>query len=159
MEHAVLFFFCGLALYAARRLVLRRNTAEKFLLLLMPLTGAVFGLLLLRYTGSPWSGLTAIPGVFVVIFCVLGALLLALAETLGIIRKPGIQYFATLVVSVAVTLLFYLALAVYFLASGVTLPGPGTRNALLLLLLLHSFLMAFGYTFPARLFVKRETGA
>jgi hypothetical protein len=153
MESSLLFFIGGLAVFGISHLTQKHKPALR--LIFFCLTALAFCLIMQAIFGSPFRAVMPLPPVLGAVMCVLAGLFLFLASQFRLFRMPGIQYFATLILAFLLTALVFLIIHFYLRSQGVMLP-EGSRNSLLILILLQTFLFFFGFAFPQRMLGAQE---
>ena len=83
-------------------------------------------------------------------------MVLYLAEKRELVTKPGVKYFATFILGAILTALSYGIIALYRNLAGLAPLSSENNQIVLMILLLISFLIVFGYTFPERWFKQKN---
>ena len=155
MELSLLFFLVGLFIFAANLFVRKKDSSIQFLVFL--LSGIVACGILSMITSSPLYPMVQISRLEMLVIGGIAGIVLWAAEKEKLINKPGIQYFTTIILGLILTGLYYGLMFLYTVFTKTTYRIGENKTPLFLSLLLIGFLIAFGYTFPQRWFVQRES--
>lgn len=153
MESTLVFFLVGLAIFGVKHLVV--NQSETIRLAAYIFVGVAAGVILNLLSVSPWPPSIHMPWGLIPFITGLGGLLLFAAEKWGLITKPGLKYFSTILLGLFMTGGAYLFLLLYRILSGRDQLTPHGNQYIFMSLILICFLVVFGYTFPQRWF-KQE---
>lgn len=155
MESVFLFFLVGLSVFLIKHLVKNRSAGVQFLAYLG--SGLFSGWVVGLAAGSALSAVAAIPREGAVVMGGLAGVILYAAERGGLLTRPGIRYFATILLGLVLAGLSYVMMVLYAgLGRGVAYRAPAGGARVPLTFVLVGFLTVFGYTFPERWFRQRR---
>ena len=153
-ESSFLFLIVGVFLFISKTLFAKKNTIIQLVTFLSVglLTGTIVGLMesqtLIPGLPLPWiSG--SIMGI-------LAAGLLFLAEKIDFFNRPGVRFLATTLLAIILASICHGLLVIYLAQFSPEKEFPFAREMVFLILLLYTFIIIFGYTFPKRWFIKHE---
>ena len=156
MEPLLLFFVAGLCIFLGRLTVKSERTALRLFAFVG--SGILAGILIDFAVGPPWPPAISIPRGGSVVVTTLAGVVLYAADRGKLINRPGIRYFATILLGLVLAGLSYVSVRLYGTLAGVPYLylAPRGSSLLLLVLTLVGFLTVFGYTFPERWFKQRQ---
>jgi len=155
MELSLLFFLVGLFIFTANLFVKGKRSSIQFLVFFG--SGVIACGILSIITSSPFYPMVQISRIEMLAIGGLAGIVLWAAEKEKLINKPGIQYFATIILGLILTGLYYGLMFLYTTFAKTTYRIGGNKTPLFLSFLLVGFLIAFGYTFPQRWFVQLKS--
>lgn len=154
MESSLLFFLVGLSIFGGTHLTKSENETVQFLVYFG--IGIVSGLILGLFISPPWPPSVQIPRGGVPVVTGLAGIILYAAEKKKLLTRPGLQYFATILLGLLIAGLSYGLLMIYQSLSNIEYRSPEEKIYIILVFLLIGFLTVFGYTFPERWFKQRK---
>lgn len=155
MESLLLFFLVGLFIYLSKHLAKSKHEGIRFLTFFG--SGILSGVLVGLVAGPPWPPSVQIPGGGVAVVGGLAGIVLYTADRGKLITRPGIQYFATILLGLVLAGLSYGFVLLYTTLARCEHRKPGEGILIPLVFLLIGFLTVFGYTFPERWFKQRQS--
>jgi hypothetical protein len=154
MESSLLFFLLGLSVFGVTFMIKDRPQWIRIVAFIVTgtLSGAIVGfiggermLVMLQLPRPLPAGIGAVAGI-----------VLYSADKVGLIHKPGIQYFVTILLGSILAVISYILLLIYqSILPAEHIVSPPTR-LLALSFFLIGFLTVFGYTFPERWFKQQK---
>ncbi len=148
MESLFLFFLVGLTIFISTHFIKSARETDRFLIFLG--SGILSGLLIGLLAGTPWPPSVQIPGGGVAVVGGLAGIVLYIADRGKLITRPGLQYFATILLGLVLAALSYGVVSLYTAFATVEHRIPEERTLVPLVFILVGFLTVFGYTFPQR---------
>lgn len=134
-----------------------RKSRQIFKLLGYLETGFISGLILGFITDFPLTPHIRLPWLALALIGLLAGLILYGAEKIDFFTSSGIQYFSTLIPGLLHAVISYFFMKLYLIISSVGTSETKPVTLHLLIFLLLSFVIFFGYTFPQRLFKRENT--
>lgn len=155
MESVFLYILMGVSFYIVHQA--NRKSRQIFKLLGYLETGFISGLILGFITGFPLTPHIRLPWLALALIGLLAGLILYGAEKIDFFTSSGIQYFSTLIPGLLHAVISYFFMKLYLIISSVGTSETKPVTLHLLIFLLLSFVIFFGYTFPQRLFKRENT--